>query len=330
VSASNVALLELEHRLARVEEELSRLTKNRSDESASMSSRLRKLKRPVMVAGIVAWSVAVAQIPPGPGNPVKVKAPPGNVTLQQYVTYNSSSTPAPNPLDSLAVWSRDDSAQAPYPGETSELLSLISDGTATNSNQWPLFIELRGTTSPAAITKNSQGTPISASVGSTVRTIVRSTGSPWTVGYHSEVAHGETVFATGTPIATNGTSILYNGEIRSFSTGGVTTGVNLQCVYQDSTSRYCSNGINIQTGAPSTFWQNGIHFDTNGNYFNGNIGINFDQAQFHMGIDLANNSLRMNAGQKIVLEKYGQVWISYNQAKNTVEIWKNGLLAASF
>jgi hypothetical protein len=324
VPTSNMDLLE--QRIARLEEELSRLTRHARDPSATASLRLRKLKRPLMVAGIVFCSAALAATTP-------VSVPPGgNVYLQQSITYNSVSTPPPSALESLATWTRDDSAGANNPGFTTQLLSLIADGSQPFSNQWPLYVELRGTTSSGATQfDNVTGLPKSQSAGATVRSIVRSPGSPWTVGFHSEIAHGQTGWLSGTSVATNGTSILFNGEMRSFSTGGVTTGVNLLCVYTDSTSQHCGNSVNIQTQRAQTYWQNGIHFDnTSGSYISGNIGIYFDQAQYNMGIDLANNSLRMNAGQKIILEKNGTVYIWDNPARGVVEVVRNGVVVASF
>lgn len=275
------------------------------------SRRTRRIRRAGIAGAVLLTGTAVA------GTIVYTSG----ATLQQYMQYQSSVTPPP--LDSMVTWGRTDVPGATQ-GSTSELLSLISDGSQTNSFMWPLYIELRGTTSGDATMPTSQ------SVGATVRSVVRSAGSPWTAGYHSELAHGRTDWASGPLVATQGTSILFNGEMRSFSTGGNTIGLNLQCVYTDSTSQHCDNGINIQTGAATTYWQNGIHFDSNGNYISGNIGINFDQSHYNMGIDLADNSLRMNAGQKIIMEKNGTVYVWFNQVTGMVEVVKNGVVTASF
>jgi hypothetical protein len=242
-------------------------------------------------------------------------------TLQQYMQYESSV--AFPPLDSMVTWGRADEPSAPS-GATTELLSLIAEGSQTNSFFWPLYIELRGTKSGAATMLSSQ------SAGATVRSVVRSTGSPWTTSFHSELAHGRSSWTKGIPVPTEGTSILYNGEMRSFTTGGETIGLNLQCVYSDATSRRCDHGINIQAGSAATYWQNGIHFDSHGDYTTGNIGINFDRSHYNMGLDLADNSLRLNAGQRITLDRSGTVYIRENPSNALVEFVRNGSVVASF
>lgn len=66
----------------------------------------------------------------------------------------------------------------------------------------------------------------------------------------------------------------------------------------------------------------GIHFEGSGVV--SNIGINFDLARYNMGIDLADNSLRMNAGQKLLLERYGTIYLSYNANSGNIELVKGG------
>jgi hypothetical protein len=235
----------------------------------------------------------------------------------------ASSTVALPPLDSQVTWSRRDAIGMPT-NYTSEILSMVGEGTQTNSFLWPLYIELRGTSSKSATRETSQ------SVGATVRTLVRSIGSPWTAGFHSELAHGSDALEGGNVIPTNGTSILMNGEMRSYSSGGTTIGVNLQCVYTDSRSKNCDDAINIQAGSATTVWHNGIHFDSNGNYVTGNIGIDFDRSHYNMGLDLANNSIRLNANQKVVLEKSGGAYLWYNSSSGRIEIVRGGSVVASF
>jgi hypothetical protein len=72
-----------------------------------------------------------------------------------------------------------------------------------------------------------------------------------------------------------------------------------------------------------------VHFESGGN-FSGNIGINFEHSHWNMGIDCGDNSIRMNANQRLVLEQFGQVWLQYNQATDRVEIYRHGTLVASF
>lgn len=300
----------LQQRVTRLEEELSRLAA-RDRINPSTPRFWAKGLRASMTAGMLMAGAAVA------------------ITFAQDVDRPTHQSPqrdaAPRlpPLDSLTTWGRTDLAGANAVGYTTEVLSLVTDGSQSNSYQWPLYVEMRGTTNGNATQQSSQ------SAGAVIRGVVRSPGSPWTAGVHSEIAHGETAWLAGKPVATTGTSIAFNGEIRSFSTGGVTTGLNLQCVYTDSTSKFCDNGINIQAGAASTYWHNGIHFEAAGNYSSGNIGINFDRSQYNIGIDLANNSLRMNAGQKFILDKDGAAYISYDATKDVVQIVRHGAVVAS-
>jgi len=301
----------LQQRVARLEEELSRLAA-RNHTYPSKSRFWARGLRASMTASILMASAAVALTFAQDGDR------PSNQSPQR------DAAPRFPPLDSLTTWGRTDLAGANSVGYTTEVLSLVTDGSQTNSYQWPLYVEMRGTTSANATQQSSQ------SAGAVIRGVVRSPGSPWTAGVHSEIAHGESAWLAGKPVATSGTSIAFNGEIRSFSTGGVTTGLNLQCAYTDSTSKFCDNGINIQAGAASTYWQSGIHFEAAGNYSSGNVGINFDQSQYNIGIDLANNSLRMNAGQKFILDKNGAAYISYDATKDVVQIVKHGTVVTSF
>jgi hypothetical protein len=227
------------------------------------------------------------------------------------------------PLDSFVTWGRHDAVGVPA-AHTTEVLSLIGEGSDVNSYLWPLYVELRATTSPHATLPSSQ------SAGVTVRALVRSTGSPWTAGIHSEIAHGRESLESGTVIATNGTSILLNGEMRSYSSAGETIGVNLQCVFTDKYSKNCDHAINIQAGSPTTTWRDGLHFDSSSGYSSGGIGINFDRARYAVGLDLANNSVRMNANQKIMLEEGGNVYLWYNSSTKKVEIVNGGSVVASF
>jgi hypothetical protein len=93
------------------------------------------------------------------------------------VSGSSLSLPA---LDSFVTWARRDVINA-APGYTTEVLSLIGEASEQNSYLWPLYVELRGTTNNAATAKTSQ------SAGTMVRALVRSSGSPWTAGFHSEM-----------------------------------------------------------------------------------------------------------------------------------------------
>jgi hypothetical protein len=264
----------------------------------------KRVRRTVLLTatavGLLSGSLAVAVTSSG-------------VTLQQFMQFSSTLASDP-PLDTSVRWSRTDPVNQ-VEGYTNQVLSLVAEASQTNSYTWPLYILLTGTNSPSATQSSSQ------SAGSTVRAFQRSLGTPWLVGYHSEVFHGQNGLTPqgldGPAIATNGTSILYNAEMIARSTGGASIGVNIQNTARSTVQG--THAIKIQPGPQG--WANGIYFDNGGA---GNIGINFDQASFAMGIDLGNNSLRVNANQKLVLERFGQVFIRYNSGNGKVEIVKGG------
>lgn len=230
------------------------------------------------------------------------------INLTQFMNFSSATVPVP-PLDTSVRWARHDPPTLEA-GYTNQLLSLISESSQTNSYTWPLYIQLAATDSPSATQLTSQST------GATVRAFQRSTGSPWVSGYHSELFHGLNGLG-GPTVATNGTSILFNGELTRKASTGKTIGLNLQNTI--GSAGQGTHAIQIQPGPMG--WSNGIYFEAGGT---GNIGINYDQASFGMGIDLGNNSLRMNADQKVVLEAFGQVFIRYNSSNGRVEIVKGG------
>lgn len=234
--------------------------------------------------------------------------------LFQFMGFTSPGATIP-PLDTAVRWDRVDPPGVSR-GHTNELLSLVTEASQANSFSWPLYIQLNGTNSPSATKDSSQ------SVGATVRAFNRSTGSPWLTGFHSEVFHGLDG-VNGANVATNGTSILYNGELTTRVGSGLTIGLNLQ--NNEGSTAMGTHAINIQPG--SRGWVNGIHFDSGAT---GNIGISFDSAHYNMGIDVADNSIRMNANQKLYLEHFGQVYIQYNSNSGLVEIVRNGRVVASF
>jgi hypothetical protein len=245
-----------------------------------------------------------------------------NMSLLQFMDF---STPAvtPPPLDTSVRWQRRDPVNTPL-GNTNQILSLIADANQRNSYTWPLYIQLSGTTDPNADIHTSQ------SVGSTVRAFNRSTGSPSVIGHHTEIYHGMTAIPAlgGHQVEANGTSVMFNGELTTNSNHGRTVGLNLQNT--PASTAPGTDAINIQSTSPSAIWQNGVHFESPGAPIAGNIGINFDAAHYNMGIDLAENSLRLNAGQKIYLEKFSQVFIWYNPATARIELMKSGQLVAAW
>jgi hypothetical protein len=297
-----------EQRIAVLEEELAELKQKLFEESARKQLHRRRLRTTSLVVSLVCCIACALH---------------ASADSYAFAPTVSSSTVAFPPLDSFVTWARRD-ASSDTANHTTEILSLIGEGNKRTSYLWPLYIELRGTSDNGATMKSSQ------SVGATVRALVRSTGTPWTAGFHSEIAHGNDSLDGPNAIPTNGTSILMNGEMRSYSSGGETIGVNLQCVYTNSHSKNCNHAINIQAGSATTVWQNGLHFDSSGSYITGNVGINFDQAHYKLGLDLADNSLRLNANQKIFLDRSGTVFVWYNSTSGKIEFVRHGSVVASF
>jgi hypothetical protein len=296
---------DLRARLDALEQEVARMRK----EGAGRHHASRTSRRSAIVAAVLlvfAAGAAFAHLADATGE-----------VLRQYMDY---STPhiTPPPLDTMVRWQRRDREGALL-GQTNQILSLIADANQKNSHTWPLYIQLAGTTDPTADANSSQ------SVGSTVRGFNRSIGSTWMAGHHSEIYHGQTAL-NGSQVETNGTSILFNGELASKSQHGATIGLNIQNTPLSTTAG--THAINIQSSPPPAVWQNGIHFDSPG--YAGNIGINFGTARYNMGIELGENSLRINAGQKVVLEKFGQVYLWYNPATARIELVKSGLTVASW
>jgi hypothetical protein len=225
----------------------------------------------------------------------------------------SQPTVSPGPLDSGVTWARRDVANVGA-GYTNEILSLISDNAQKNSYSWPLYIELRGTTNPQADMNTSQ------SAGSVVRLFNQSTGSPWMVGFHSEIWHAQD--PSFSPVHAHGTSIGFNCEVGRKGSTGTTVGVNIQNVSHSTGDADSAVQIQSSTGGG---WANGILFQ-GVDRIAGNIGINFGTAKYNLGIDLADNGLRLNANQKIILERFGTVWIQYNSDTGHVELYKDSKL----
>jgi hypothetical protein len=242
--------------------------------------------------------------------------------LTQFIDFSSPAVQPP-PLDTSVRWQRRDPVGVPV-GYTNELLSLIVDANQKNSLSWPLYVQLSATTDPAADMNTSQ------SVGATVRAFNRSTGSPWLAGYHSEIYHGMTGLPAlgGQQVDARGTSILFNGELTNRSLHGETIGLNLQNTPGSAAAG--THAINIQSTSTEAIWQNGIHFEGASGAIAGNIGLNFDSAHYNMGIDLADNSIRLNAGQKVILEKFGTIFLWYNAAAQRVELVKGGKVVAAW
>jgi hypothetical protein len=220
------------------------------------------------------------------------------------------------PIESDVAWLRRDPSGVGA-GYTNMLLALISENTQTNSFSWPLYVELRGTSSSSATQTTSQ------SVGATVRAYNSSIGSPWLAAFHSEPHHGENW--EGKTSNANGTTIGYNMELSRLTSYGTAIGIELQ-----NTVNFSANGdigLNIVSTGSNKGWGSGIYFQ--GGAGAGNVAINME-AQYNLGLDLGPNSMRMNAGEKVILEHYGTAWLSYNPTTGNIELYKNSKLVASF
>jgi hypothetical protein len=266
-------------------------------------------------AGALAAAVGVVLARPA----VSLAGANNGVTAHTYDDFTpGGGTVSLPPLDSAVVWARPD-VSGVGAGYTTEILSLLSANTQENSYAWPFYVELRATNHADADQDSSQ------SSGATVRAFNRSVGSPWLVGFHSEIHHGSDRDAT--PIDAHGTSIGYNTELTRLSQHGTAVGVEIMNTPHSET--WGTHGLEITSTGPASGWGNGIHFSAGDDYVAGNIGINFDQAQYNMGLDLGDNSMRMNAGQSIVLEHFGGVSIKFNPSTGNIEFYKGDSLVHS-
>jgi hypothetical protein len=227
---------------------------------------------------------------------------PGAVGLHSRMGFGES-VEAP-PLNTSVLLTRKISREL-NENSTAQLLSLVMENDNTNYPlfPWPFYIQLT--------TNHDEGD----AVGSYVRLITSGTG--WSAGHHSEVIQSG-----------SGTNIGMNVEMSKPSGAGRTIGLNLQAEqgYGDVKAAFWGDeAINIQTDADSG-WDTGIKF----NAARMNTGIEFsDQSKgnrgiwlkgrFAVGIDLANNNLRINQGAKLELEETGQITISFNQRLQRIE-----------
>jgi hypothetical protein len=247
-------------------------------------------------------------------------------------------------LDSDIIWSRTDTASEPV-GHTQEILSLVSQNSQTNSYAWPFFIQLVATTATAATQSSSQ------SCASAVMLYNRSSGSPWAVGYHSEAHHGQE--PNGTIHSTGATTIGYNMEMTRVSNSGATIGVEVlnkpTYVDQNGTSHTADVGtaaINIDG-----LWSYGVRI-TNPSTPSaavrmtdaertalaaqpvatpaaGSVGISVE-APFEIGVDVGPNHLRMQHGQKLILDDEEGVFLTYNRTSKQIEMHKGNVKTAAW
>ena len=180
---------------------------------------------------------------------------------QLYTNESFGNPVVPPALMSSVVWTNTDPAGLSL-GQTSETLSLITECTQTNSYAWPIYVELRATTSPSATKDSSNNGAVNVRLynGS-------SGGSPWSVGYHSEVHHGQnnTGDVQTTYPSFAGTSLGVNVEVTRMASAGFVAGLEVNSLG----SSYGADAA-IDINGDSNAWNNGIQFRAPGN-----IGINF-------------------------------------------------------
>lgn len=298
---------DLEELLKRISDLTARLERLERAQSCRFSVWKRSPRANVLIA-VAALSMLVG------GTAAATNVTGEGLALLQVLDY-STFTVSPPALDTVVRWSRSDVPNVAA-GYTNVILSLVAEAKQQNSFTWPLYIQLTGTDNAGATLASSQST------GVNVRAFNRSTGSPWLASVHSEAYHGKDGIA-GPSLNTQGTSLLFNGELSSYSSTGTAIGLNLQNT--PNSTQPGTYAINIQSTSNAAVWRNGIHFEGPGN---GNIGINFDQAHYNMGISLGDNSLRMNAGQRFLLEQTGAVYLWYNSMASRVELVKSGNVVA--
>jgi len=72
--------------------------------------------------------------------------------------------------------------------------------------------------------------------------------------------------------------------------------------------------INIQSD-PRAQWKIGIHFDQGSK---GTRAVRIE-GEFVVGIEMGNNSIRMNKGAELIFEETGRFYVKYNPATDRIE-----------
>jgi hypothetical protein len=287
------------------------------DTAPGFFSRRRLLQAgTAATAGAVAAAAGVAVVKPGEAAAAFSAT---GVPLTQFMTFEG--TPTIPALDSDVVWARQSTVD-PGPGHTQQVLSLIEESAQVNAFLWPLYVQVKGTSHPSATQATSQ------SSGAQVRAFNRSPGgTPWVTGFHSEMFHGANdTIAGSTAYAANGTSILFNGELYRRVANGRAIGLNLQNV-GGYAGQHGDEAINVQGD-----WQTGLRFEAFGAR-SGTRGIWLEH-NFDVGIDLADNCLRMNGyigggggSPGIFLEESRAISIRWNKTTQHIEFcWGSTVL----
>jgi hypothetical protein len=266
-------------------------------------------------AGAVAAAAGVAIAKPGDVLAFSASGTP----LTSDMSFEGSA--ARPPLDSSVVWSRQATADRSQ-GHTESLLSLIYESNQPHAFLWPLYVQVKGPITSGASQSSSQ------SAGAQVRAFNRGDGgTPWMVGFHSEAYHGTDDTGGGVARAANGTTILFNGELYRRVSNGRAIGLNLQSTAPSPFGQHGDEAINVQGD-----WQTGLNFEPGGSR-SGTRGI-WLQRPFDVGIDLADNCMRMNGyisggggSPGIFLEESRAISIRWNKTTQHIEFcWGSTVL----
>jgi hypothetical protein len=184
--------------------------------------------------------------------------------------------PPAQPLDTMLLFERgdDNNGQA----ITHEVLSLIHQEKGKHSYPWTLYASLE--------THHETGDACVAC------SRLHKHGPGWSSGLHSEVFNHNRGVALGVNIEMSND---YTGPSQT-----VVTGLNIQAV---GGSAPMQHGIQIHDGA--NHFQTAIHLPGKGT-----TGIDLPGA-FQVGLNLHNNSLRLNEGACVELDSKGQIKLRY-------------------
>ncbi len=192
--------------------------------------------------------------------------------------------PPLEPLDTVVLFERADNHRGR--ADTHEVLSLIHEEKGPHSFPWTLYAEL------------TSHQVIGDAVVLCSRLIKK--GKGWTAGHHSEVF-------THAP----GVAIGVNVEVSNFYTGPDSTeviGVNIQPTHGP---RPCQYGLHIQQGEGGR-----VQFEKaiglNGG---GAVGVDLAGHFKEVGIDMHDNSIRLNEGAGIELDGVGKVRLRYHKGR---------------
>lgn len=230
---------------------------------------------------------------------------PGAAPLASRAWFGPHQAQLP-PLDTPLLFARQ-AGEAPCPGCTRELLSLVYEQSAGTAYPWVLYSQLD--------TAHTSGD----AVGIHSRAISRGPG--WT-----SALHGETI------VRGSGTVIGLNAEVSPLAANARTIGVNLQAKNGYGTEHpglWSGTAVNLQSD-PGAGWATGIQFDQVAT----NTGVDFGpgssgarairvQGAFPVGLVVA-------AGQKVCFEPTEQICLRFNPANNRLQILNGNRVITAF